>query len=184
MRIVAFDLETTDLKGLFGRVLCCSFVSIGAEPGSMGDPYTMRLDARPWKDKDSISDRRLVVAIRDELEKYNMVVGWNSKLFDMPFLNARLAKYGERPCRPQFHLDPMYQARGGQLRIGSSKLVNVQKFFGLPNEKTEISWEDWQRAAQGDKAAMEVVVYHCEQDVKVLAEAYWRLLPMVSNIHR
>lgn len=183
MKICAFDLETTDLKGLFGRILCCSFYPI-SHPDLEPEPYTFRADEKPYKSRDRIDDSKLCVAIRNELEQYNMVVGWNSKMFDVPFLNARLAKVGERPFKPQFHLDPMYQARGAQLRIGSSKLVNVQKFFGLPNEKTEISWEDWQRASSGDKEAMDVVVHHCEQDVKVLAEAYWKLLPMVSVIHR
>ena len=105
-------------------------------------------------------------------------------MFDLPFLNARLAQYGERPLRPQFHMDPMYYARGGGLRIGSSKLDNVQKFFNLPETKTPITWDDWKRAAMGDKSAMDSVVDHCEQDVKVLSMAYWKLLPMAAVIHR
>lgn len=181
MKIVAFDIETTDLKALMGRILCASFYEIGV-PDAV--PYTMRADERPYKGKDRIDDRALCVALRDELEKYNAVVTWNGKLFDVPFLNARLAKAGERPFKAQFHIDAMYYARGVGLRIGSSKLVNVQKFFGLGEEKTEISWEQWQRAAGGDRAAMDEVVHHCEQDVKVLAQAYWRLLPQIANVHR
>ena len=183
MRIVAWDLETTDLKALMGRVLCCSFCPI-LEEGRTERPYTFRGDDKKYKHRDPINDRKLVVASRDELEKYNLVIGWNSKLFDLPFLNARLAQYGERPFRPQFHMDPMYYARGSGLRIGSSKLDNVQKFFSLPETKTPITWDDWKRAAMGDKPAMDNVVDHCEQDVKVLSMAYWKLLPMAANIHR
>lgn len=184
MRIVAWDLETTDLKALMGRVLCCSFQEIVPTGYEADPPMTYRADEMPWKDEDPISDREIVLAIRDELQKYNCIVGWNSKMFDLPFLNARLAQYGEAPLKPQLHLDLMYYARGISLRIGSSKLDNVQRFFRTSTPKTPITWEDWQRASLGDSIAMDQVVEHCEADVKVLSEVYWRLLPMVATVHR
>ncbi len=70
------------------------------------------------------------------------------------------------------------------MRVGSRKLVNVQKFLGLQESKTELNWETWQRAATGNKKAMNEVVTHCEADVEVLAEAYWRMLRAVKNVHR
>lgn len=182
MKIVAFDLETTNLSGLMGRVLCGSFYEI--VPGKKTRPYTFRLDEPPYSSKNRIDDGKLVTGIRDELEKYNLIVGWNSKLFDAAFLNARLAKAGERPLHPQFHLDLMYYAGGVSMRIGSRKLLNVQKFFNLKESKTEISWDQWNLAAGGDPVALDEVADHCEADVKVLAEVYWHLLPSVANLHR
>lgn len=182
MKIVAWDCETTNLSGLMGRILCASFVAIS--PDMEHKPYTFRLDSPKYRGKSNIDDNKLAVAIREELEKYNMVIGWNSKLFDAPFLNARLAKVGERPFHPQFHLDLMYYAGGCSMRIGSKKLVNVQKFFNLSDAKTEISWDNWNLAAGGNKQALNDVVHHCEQDVKVLAQAYWKMLPAVANLHR
>lgn len=179
---MAFDLETSDLKALMGRIFCCSFVPI--VPGVVSVPYTYNLFDSKYKGRSKIDDGKLCVAIRDELETYNMIVGWNSKLFDLPLLNARLAKIGERPCRIQFHGDMMWYAGGSSMRIGSRKLVNVQKFFKLGEEKTDIEWEQWQAVAAGDKKAMKTIIHHCEQDVKVLAEAYWKLLPYVSTLHR
>ena len=182
MRIVAFDLETSDLKALMGRIFCCSFMPI--VDGVATKPYTFHLHESRFKGASKIDDSKLCVAIREELEKYNMIVGWNSKLFDLPLLNARLAKHGTHPCRPQFHADIMWYAGGSSMRIGSRKLVNVQKYFKLGEEKTDIDWEQWQAVATGDAKAMKVVVEHCEADVKVLAEAYWKLLPYISTIHR
>lgn len=180
MKIVAWDLETTDLKALMGQTLCCSFSPVN----KIESTYSLRGDIKPFREKDPISDRKLVVAIRDELERYHCIVGWNSKLFDLAFLNARLLHFGERPCRPQFHIDLMYYARGASLKIGSSKLENVQKFFRLPDEKTPLEWDEWKRAARADKKAMDKVLKHCEQDTKCTAQAYWVLLPMIANIHR
>jgi uncharacterized protein YprB with RNaseH-like and TPR domain len=176
---VVFDIETTDLKGLMGRILCCSFLD-----ADTGEVTTFRADEKPWKGKSKIDDSKLAVAIRDHLEQYNLIVGHNSKLFDVPFVNARLAKAGERPIRVQFHLDTRWYLNSASMRIGSAKLENAQKFFNLGESKTAISWEQWQLAATFDKPAMDEVVYHCEQDVKVLHQLVPHVLPYVANLHR
>jgi uncharacterized protein YprB with RNaseH-like and TPR domain len=176
---VVFDIETTDLKGLMGRILCCSFLD-----GMTGEVTTFRADEKPWRGRSKIDDSRLAVAVRDELEKYTLIVGHNSKLFDVPFVNARLAKAGERPIRVQWHLDTRWYLNSASMRVGSAKLENAQKFFELGEAKTPISWEQWQLAATLDRQAMDEVVVHCEQDVKVLAELVPHVLPYVASLHR
>jgi len=176
---VVYDIETTDLKGLMGRILCCSFLD-----GNTGEVTTFRADEKPWKGRSKIDDSKLAVAIRDHLEKYKLIVGHNSKMFDLPFINARLAKAGERPVDVGWHLDTRWFLNGSSMRVGSAKLDNAQKFFELGEAKTPISWEVWQLAATLDKEAMDEVVVHCEQDVKVLAELVPHVLPYVRNLHR
>src|SRR5688572_6481548 len=172
---------------MVGRMLCCSFKPLvwhreGEEP-EWARPYTFRGDDKKYRNgKDLADDSRLAIAVRDELEKYDIIVGHNSKLFDRKFLNARLMRYGERPLKSMWHLDTMWIIRTHAAM--SSKLDNVQKHMGLPDEKTPITWDDWQRGAGFDRAAMDQIVQHCEQDVIVLAQAYWRLLPFVRDIRR
>lgn len=179
MRVVFFDTESTDLKALMGYILCASFVTLD------GKPYTFSIKDPKYRSRSKIDDSKLVTAIRDELEKYHLIVGWNSKLHDVPLLNARLAKYGKRPYQPlNFHLDLMWYSAGSSMKIGSRKLDNVAKYFKLPVQKTPLDWETWQHAGTGDKEAMKYVVKHCEHDVLVLREAYWHLLPHVKNLHR
>lgn len=178
MKIAFFDTESTDLKAMMGRLLCATVKTID---GSM---VTYRIDEAPHKGRSAIDDSKLCVALRDTLEEANLIVGWNSKLHDIPLLNARLAKAGHRPFQPQMHLDLMWYAGGSSMKIGSRKLDNVAKYFELPSQKTPISWDMWQRAASGDKEAMDIVVEHCECDVDVLEEAYWHLIPYVKNLHR
>jgi uncharacterized protein YprB with RNaseH-like and TPR domain len=180
MKVLFWDTESTDLTALFGRILCCSYVGLD------GDAYTMRGDRRPYKGKSLIDDSRLVVAIRDELEKADMIVGWNTKLHDIPLLNARLQKFGERPLAHGeksgvINLDLMWYAGGQSQKIGSKKLDNVAKFFESPNQKTAISWEAWQLAATGDKPSMDTVVEHCEYDVLVLRDLWPSLAPFVKQ---
>ena len=176
---VVFDIETTDLKGLMGRMLCVSFLD-----GQTGEVTTFRADEQPWKGRTKIDDKKLAVACRNHLEKYKLIVGHNSKLFDVPFVNARLAKHGERPIHVEWHMDTRWYLNSASMRIGSAKLDNAQKFFDLGEEKTPISWEQWQLAATLDKGAMDEVVVHCEQDVKVLAQLVPHVLPYVKNLHR
>lgn len=181
MRIATFDIETTDLKALFGRILCASICEVLPNKKGYGKVETLRIDTSA---QDLTDDEELCRQIRNELNYYHCIITWNGKLFDVPFLNARLAKAGHDLYKPQFHIDAMYYARGISLRIGSSKLVNVQKFFDVKSSKTDIDWDVWAKAAAHDKKALDIVCHHCELDVKVLAEVYWKILPLIANIHR
>jgi len=178
VKVIFWDLETTDLKALMGRIICCSFVTLE------GDIWTYRGDDDPYRRADLIDDGALCVTIRDTLEDFDLIVAHNGRLFDIPMLNARLAKVGERPLNPHFVMDPRWYLNSSSMRIGSAKLENAQKFFGLTESKTPISWETWQRAGMGDRAAMDEVVRHCEQDVLVLRELYPHVLPYVKTLHR
>tara|TARA_Y100000310_G_scaffold336735_1_gene422075 strand:- start:2638 stop:3195 length:558 start_codon:yes stop_codon:yes gene_type:complete len=182
MRICAVDLETTDLKAMMGTLLCGSFQPIIPPEYGAPEAYTIHIVAKKHS-KDPNPDKQLAMMLRDEIERYDEIVTWNGKMFDVPFLNARLLKHNERPVRPRFHLDLMYKAGYSANRIGSKKLVNVQKFLDLAESKTDIDWDVWKMAMRGDDTALAEVIYHCEQDVRVLAEVYWRLLPYVKNLH-
>lgn len=180
MKIAFFDIETTDLKALMGRVLSCAILPLDGDEATV-----IRADDSKYKGRSKIDDSKVVKAIREELNKYNMVVGWNSKMFDVPFINARLSKHGEHPVEPQFHLDLMWYAKGASMRIGSARLDNVQKFLTPGNHaKTPISWEKWQLASTFDKEAMDEVIEHNVADVFVTRDVYHHLLPYVKNIHR
>lgn len=177
IRTVFFDTESTALTAIMGRILCASFAD------SWGNVTTLRYEDFPGSS--IIDDGPLCVAIRDELERWDHWVGWNSKLHDLPLLNARLLKAGERPLRKDLmHTDLMYYARGQFVKIGSSKLVNVSTFVNSPNQKTPLEWSTWSLAATGDRPAMDEVVGHCEADVLVTRDVYKVLGVHVRNVHR
>lgn len=180
MRVLFYDTESTDLSASWGRILCCSFAELN------GKPYTFRGDEKAYKGKNAVDDSALVIAIRDELESADLVVGWNSILHDAPLLNARLAVAGERGVRfgekhGIWHLDLMYYASGQSLKVGGRRLETVSKFFKTDDSKTPLLGETWQLAATGDKAALDSVVEHCEADVLVLRELWPNLAPYVKK---
>lgn len=175
--LVCFDIEATDLKASFGHVLCVSSVPLGGKK-----PITFRLDR--YEDREALSDdRHLLVDVRDYLESQWGWISWNGKLYDIPFLNARLVKHGERPIERRLHIDLMYYARGGSMKIHSSRLDAVAKFFNLAEQKTDLNPDIWVKAFELDKDAMNYVVKHCEADVKVLRDAFTKLKVFVRNVH-
>jgi DNA polymerase elongation subunit (family B) len=175
--IAFFDIETTDLKAFMGRIL-------GA---SIADCFG-NITHRTYKDfggKTILDDSGIAGWLKDELEKYDILVSWNGKLFDSPFINARLMRGLQLPVRSDMkHLDLMYYAKGQFMRIGSAKLDNVAKFLKVDNQKTPISWDAWALAATGDDAALADVMEHCDADVLVLGDVFERLKPLVKIVHR
>lgn len=175
LKIVAFDLECTSLKPNIGRILCASFLSLG------GEPYTFSGIDRPYKKADVYDDSRLALAIRDELEKFDIIIGHNGKMFDTKFLNTRLMRVGLRTKKAQVQIDTMWSWRSKS--SGWSGLDAIQKFM-LPDgaHKTDIQWEMWMRALGWSKTlrdeAMASITEHCENDVRVLMEVYLRLVDM------
>jgi len=158
-----FDLETTALEAHFGRLLCCSVLSVPS----------MEVKTFRWDDySNRISDdRALAVAIRDHLEAHNITVGWYTKGFDIGFLRGRLAYWGERLLKSQLHFDPMWGYRGWRgVKIGSSSMKNVAEFLHLDEQKYNVPKEVWVNAGTGDIEALETIIERCESDVRVTWE--------------
>ena len=172
-----FDIETDGLSAWNHQMTVASIV----------DNFGRMTSANKFEFEQSnvFDDKGLVVWLRDELEKYDITVGWYSTQFDLPFVNAKLLEYGERPIRDHMHLDPIYKARGGRygIKVGSSKLKNVSKFFGL-EEKPEIEWMTFKLAAIGDPDALAEVIERNRADVRILRQIFHHLKPMVRTIHR
>lgn len=178
MRALFYDTESTDLSANWGRILCASFADLA------GEPFTYRFEEFPREN--AIDDSKLVVAVRDELESADLIVGWNSILHDAPLLNARLAVAGERGLKlgekhGVFHLDLMWYAAGQSLKVGGRKLDTVARFFQVENQKTPLDGATWQLASTGDREAMDLIVEHCEADVLVLRDLWPHLAPYVKK---
>lgn len=175
--IAFFDIETTDLKAFMGRMLGVSIADCFGN-----------ITHRTYKDfggSTILDDSGLAGWLKDELEKYDILVSWNGKLFDAPFINARLMRGLMLPVRSDMkHVDLMYYAKGQFMRIGSAKLDNVAKFFKVENQKTPISWDSWALAATGDDTALAEVMEHCDADVLVLRDVFERMKPLVKIVHR
>jgi len=177
-RLAFFDIETTGLKAHVGRMLW------GSIADSWGNVESFSIEDYPGKTP--IDDSELVDAYARRLEKYDGEwVSWNGKLFDVPFMNARLLKGGKEIVRgDRVHVDLMYYSKGSSARIGTSRLAGVQDFFKTGNSKTPLDFDTWNMAISGDHDAIQNVGQHCEADCLVLRDVYEHLKPLIRNKHR
>jgi uncharacterized protein YprB with RNaseH-like and TPR domain len=174
-----FDLETTNLKANFGRILCASVADM------FGNVRTFRIDEAPYARTKRRDDIALAVGLRDYLEQFDVIMGWYSKMFDIPFLNTRLLIGNERPLRADImHVDAIWKAKKGSMALHSARLDALAKTFRLDTQKTVLDPDIWQDASDGDKVAMDYVVEHCEADVLVLRKVFYVLKPLIKIVHR
>lgn len=151
-----WDIETSDLKPAFGVMLCAGIKEIGK-------PAKILKEGRRGG-----NDRDLVVALRDELEKYDILIGFYSLGFDLRFLNARLRKHKERPLAKRLHVDVYRIVKKGWPRETSCSLAAVCEWLGIQG-KTRIHPDQWRLASfEGDKKALKYISDHCVADVEIL----------------
>ena len=156
-----FDLETTDLKADFGRLLCGSVLSYPAM-----EMRSFRIDE--INGGSVAKDGPLAVAIRDFIERHHISVGYYSKGFDISFLNTRLMVAGERKMQSMLHIDPIWFYRGWRgLNLRSSKMKVVAKVLGLEETKQDVPDEVWINARHGDKGSLDILVDRCESDCRI-----------------
>lgn len=136
------------------------------------------------KGHDITDDKILVQSIRDALNGYDIWVTWNGKLFDVPVLNGRLIFHGLEPLAPKMHIDLMYKATGGSVRIGRRSLQSVSEYFNVENRKTPLTVRVWDRAMAGDSDAYELIGEHCRADCLVLRDVFAVLKPQIGTIQR
>ena len=179
IKLTMWDLETSDLVGDYGRIICASFKQIGLPA------VTFRIDDYPsfTEERRLWDDKQLCLDIRDYLAEQDMVFTWNGRQFDMKMLDTRLKFWREEKRKPILHSDVMYVAKY-QLLLRTSKLDHVLDFLNLGIEKTRIKPHIWQMASGGHKPSMDYVVEHCEIDVDGLECVYLELKDMVNVIFK
>jgi len=173
-RIACWDLETSSLNGSYGRVLCGTIKEIGQPP------LTLRCDKFPSFKKEPWNDEHLVASLRDELEKFNVVVSYNGENFDAPMLNTRLIKHGYQPISPAVkHADLIWVARK-RMRLSSNSLATLLDTLGVPEQKMHVSPEVWNRAVAGSKHALDLIVERNISDVVALEQAFNKLTSLMD----
>lgn len=165
-KIFAFDIETSTFgfKANSGFILCCGIQEIGKP---------MKMLVRDNMTPDPLNDKKLAIEISAELSKADVLVGHNSKWFDLPFINSRLLHWGLPPLPPIAHFDTC-DTSYKKLKIKNS-LEAVGEFLGCKIRKFKVSFDEWVRAYAGNKKSLAKIVKHCMNDVKLTVEVYNKL---------
>ena len=178
LRTGVLDIETTGLEP--SR---CRFILGGLLDMQTGTLHQIFAENRS-------EEREALEAFVSLVEDLDMVITYNGRHFDMPFINRRLAAFSKNPCRP-YDLD-IYQVLNGHSPIRkfvpNLKQKTVENYMGLWQSRTdEISgaesvelYERYEKT--GDEDLARRILLHNSDDVVQLT----RLLPVLSkaDLHR
>jgi uncharacterized protein YprB with RNaseH-like and TPR domain len=176
VKILAWDIEAGSLSADFGLVLCVGFKEVGK-----GKPFVLNILDYLGADKDIIkAERKLLIEVSAELLEADIwLTHYGSRgRFDLNFVQSRLLYHRLPILPPKFPQIDTWRISRNELRLHNNRLVTLQEFLGITNEKNAIKGDQWIRALSGHKASMSYVVEHCRRDVLVLEEVYELLKPL------
>jgi uncharacterized protein YprB with RNaseH-like and TPR domain len=123
------------------------------------------------------ADRRLIQSVVDELGKYDIIVGYFSTGFDLPFIRTKALHYGiDFPHYGEvYHWDLFYTVKS-KLCLSRKSLDNACDYLGISG-KTPLDKDVWRRAKYGDRDAIQKVLEHNIADVEITEKLHNKLFP-------
>lgn len=144
---VFLDIETTGLGGDAYTTVCGVLDRTGFSAFSRGD----ELDALP-----------------EYLEQFKLIVTFNGKSFDVPFLRREL---GQGLLSDAAHMDLMHVLRKLGLK-GGLKAIEKSLGVGRPSSLSTLDGRDaitlWAMSEEGEEEALETLIRYNAEDVLVL----------------
>jgi DNA polymerase III alpha subunit (gram-positive type) len=175
---VCFDIETTNLTADFSVILCACIKPFGK------DAIVFRADDynKDWSTR-RMDDTKLVSAVAKELSKHAVVITHYGSKFDLPYLKAKMAKCGCMPLPPIFSIDTWRIAKNN-FKVSSRRLATLCTYFKL-GSKSGVEGPLWLEAGMnGSKKAMDDIVEHNIQDVKLLERLAALSFPYLKAISK
>ena len=171
-RLGFLDIETSNLDANFGIMLT---YCIKDAAGEQILAAAITPDDIKKYDSDK-SDTRIVQQCIDDIQKFDTLVTFYGKRFDVPFLRTRALVDGLK--FPVFgsikHIDVWDWARK-KLRLNSNRLEVVCRTLFGETDKTHIEYKYWIGAARGDKDSIAWILDHNEKDVTDLERVFYKL---------
>lgn len=167
-KIIFFDIESSGgFNADYGSTLVVSFKPYGQKPFSF---HVSQVG----------NDQRVVREARDALEQYKCWVSYYGKGFDVPYLNTRLMKWGQRPIEPRHHLD-LYFTLKPKFKMAKKGLGAVAEFLGVQTPKINVPASTWSEMPF-KMSHMPFMVKRCEGDCITLQEVYDKTKKLVKEI--
>jgi len=169
-KIAVFDIETTNFKANIGYMLSWA-VYYPHEDKTTWDVVTKQ------EIFDLKRDARITKSLIDELADVDIVIGYNSTRFDIPFWRTRCLANGLGDEFPVYgsmrHIDAYYFCRS-KVATHRKSLDAISTFLGVGG-KTPVDIGVWADAQLGDQIALAKVLEHNIIDVKVTWDTYHKL---------
>jgi len=119
-------------------------------------------------------------AIHALLDEADVVVGYNSKRFDVPHINTMLIDEGLLPPSPYKHVD-LWRAVKARFLFPTNRMDYVCQKLGIPGKIKHGGHSLWVRCMAGDDKAWATMRRYNRQDVKMTEALYLKLLPWIPG---
>jgi uncharacterized protein YprB with RNaseH-like and TPR domain len=113
----------------------------------------------------------LIKEIHRTLSLADGMVTFNGKNFDFGVLQTKFMYYRLPVLQPMFHVD-LYQIAKTVMRIRPKSLKNIARYLNLRNQKMELPFEVWEKAAKGDMRSLKTLRKRAASDVLMTEELY------------
>ena len=161
------DIEATNLKADFGIVLCYCIKELGVDKIHEAVITKRDLSMKGYLDK------RVMRKCIEDMKRFDLLVGYYSTGFDIPFLRTRaLAHKLSFPPFGSIHHKDIYYIIRNRFQLSSSRLENASRVLLGHSDKTRIDSEKWILALQGNTHALKYIIEHCRNDVRDLEKLY------------
>lgn len=128
-------------------------------------------------------DRTVIKNLRDELEKYQVIVGYYSKGFDIPMLRGRLLRHGMTDVKSILHID-MYYALKFKVNPARRSQAHISEWLSLEHKKMTLGPQVWNDVLANPKKNIPILVRRCEADVIELEDIYARCRHLIKDVKK
>jgi DNA polymerase elongation subunit (family B) len=183
MKILVIDIECSPnlayVWGMFKQNVSLSQLESAGEVISF---------AAKWTDQKQIlfysvhhdGKEAMVQAAHDLLSEADVVVGYNSKNFDMKHLHKEFLLAGLEPPAPYKNIDLMHVVKAN-FRFTSNKLDFVVQQLGLGAKVHHTGFDLWKDCMAGSDKAWALMRKYNIGDIRVTEALYNKLLPWIGG---
>lgn len=177
---LVFDIEwapnTVTTWGLFNQNVAINQI---LKPG-----YMLCWSARWYGEKRiywaDVRDPDMLPKLRDLLHEADIVIGYNSKSYDVPKARTSFLLAGLEQPAPFSEVD-LYRVVKRKFSFPSNKLAYVARALGLTEKLETGGHELWLRCMEGDAKAWRTMKRYNVGDITTTTDLYTRLLPLIDN---
>ena len=177
-KIGFLDIESSNLVADFGIMLSYCIKERGND--TILSSVIKRHDIQKAKAGDE--DRKVVAQCIKDLQKFDRIVTYYGKRFDIPFIRTRASSCGlDFPSYGSLIHDDLYFVVRHRFRMSSNRLENACRVLLGDTNKTRIEGKYWRAAARGDEESLSYILDHNEKDVVDLERLYDHVLDFVRR---
>ena len=183
MRILTLDIETSPIKGFVWGLWQQNLML-----DRIIDPTRMLSWSAKWYDEDEVlwasefhhGRESMVMEIYDLVNQADVVVGYNSKKFDMKHLNREFIELGLTPPTTYKDVDLLLTVKKN-FAFPSNKLDYVAGVLLGRHKLSHAGFQLWKDCLAGKKAAWDQMIDYNIEDVLITEELYDKLKGWISN---